>query len=158
MEEIVTVLKTVTKNLAKIRLYIFKSEYNCIECINKGDREISKIFLENINSISNVFGIEYKNLKDLYERKTKVFPYVENNNKLILKKEIVSLMIDYAKSKYNVPSELLIHKCHSYFNALSLNAEERRKAINGLIVLCMDSCSNEQLKKLDNTVDVLCNI
>lgn len=156
MEE--TELKSLVKKLKQIRLFIYKNERICLDLINNGDREEAIASLKFINIILDTFEVEYKSLKDFYERKTKVFPYVENNNKLMLKKEIVFLMIYYAKSKYNFLPELLKYKCHHYFNTLSLNAEEKRKAINGLIVLCMDSCSEEQLKKLDDKVDLLCII
>lgn len=150
--------KSLLRWIKQVRLTIYKFGNICLDNIHKGNREKAIIYLKFINTALESFGVGYKSLKDFYERKTKVFPYVENNGKLNLKKEIVFLMIGYAKSKYDFPSELLKYKCHSYFEALSLNTEEKIKTINGLIVLCMDSCSKEQLKKLDNTVDVLCNI
>lgn len=149
--------KSLLRAIKQIRLAIYKLENICLDNIHKGNREKAIINLVSINLILEPFGVEYKSLKDFYEEKTQVFPYVENNYKLMSKKEIVFLMIGYAKSKYDFPSELLKYKCHSYFKALSLNEEEKIKTINGLIVLCMDSCSKEQLKKLDDSVNILCD-
>lgn len=91
---------------------------------------------------------------------------INKETRLYVPKEIaILLMIKFAKSDEEEPSDSLKDTINEYLKNFSFNAEPNReiKAINRLtelqilVVHCVKSCDKHELSKLDNAVHILAN-
>lgn len=134
---------------------------SCKNNMYQGDRDSAEKDLEIINAIQDELVCEiYEDLVDLHLDDSDIDKYRHKRTVYKDEEHAIELLIMFAKSDEKVPSESLIKAInkHAYSITCSFNDKIRiieyyRKAVNGLFILCMNLCTKEEMKKLDDMLD-----
>lgn len=133
----------------------------CQNYIDFGNRESAQEVLDIINVVQSKLNCdEYESLETWVLDDSESFDCVELAELEEYEIEAMNLMKEYAKSSNAEPSESLrdsvnvyLEECCANIGATPKSILNKRKAgINRLIVLCMKSCTDNELKKLDSIV------
>lgn len=141
---------------------IFAQE--CDKYIDLGKRDDAQEALDIVNVVQSEYNCdEYADLESFMLDESGIYSHIKKRELDESEEEAIKLMIQFAKSSEQNPSEELKEAVneHLYLNdadrgETKLDVIMNRKAkINRLIVLCINSCEESELIRLDGIVDLL---
>lgn len=136
----------------------------CEKYIQSGKREDAQDALDIVDVIQSKLNCdEYGSLETYLLNRSGTYAYIEKRMLEEKEEEALKQMVEYAKSSDTEPSKKLKDSINDYLNeswdTIGLTPQSVRYkiigAINRLIVLCMKSCTDDELKKLDAIVTSL---
>lgn len=136
----------------------------CEKYIDSGERNDAQTALDIVNVVQSKYDCdEYADLESFVLDESGTYGYIEKRELEESEEEAIKLMIQFAKSSEQDPSEELKEAVneHLYLNDANrgktkLDVVMNRKAkINRLIVLCINSCDENELIRLDGIADLL---
>lgn len=136
----------------------------CDRYIDSGKRDDAQEALDIVNVVQSKLNCdEYESLETYKLDVSESFTYVELADLNEYEITAINKMVEYAKSSDTEPSECLKDSINVYLEECSANIGitprsiiyRRKIAINQLIIFCMKSCTDDELKKLDAIVTSL---
>lgn len=136
----------------------------CEKYIDLGKRDDAQEALDIVNVVQSKYDCdEYADLESFILDESGTYGYIEKRELEESEEEAVRLMIQFAKSSEQDPSEELKESIneHLYLNDANRGKTKldvimnRKVNINKLIVLCINSCEESELIRLDDIADLL---
>lgn len=136
----------------------------CQKHIDLGNRESAQEVLDIINVVQSKLNCdEYESLKTWVLDDSESFGYIELAELEEYEIAAIEKMKEFAKFSDTEPSESLRDSVNTYLEECCANIgltpksilNKRKAGVNRLIVLCMKSCTDDELKKLDAIVTSL---
>lgn len=136
----------------------------CDKYIDLGQRDDAQEALDIVNVVQSKYECdEYADLESFMLDESGTYSYIEKRELEESEEKAVKLMIQFAKSSEQDPSEELKEAVNEHLDLIHTNRGDtmldviinRKAKINRLIVLCINSCEESQLIRLDGIVDLL---
>lgn len=141
---------------------IFAQE--CEKYIDLGKRDDAQEALDIVNVVQSKYDCdEYADLESFVLDESGTYNYIEKRELEESEEEAVRILIEFAKSSEQNPSEELKESVNNHLDEIHANVGNtmgdviinRKAKINRLIVLCINSCEESELIRLDDIADLL---
>lgn len=141
---------------------IFAQE--CEKYIDLGKRDDAQEALDIVNVVQSKYDCdEYADLESFILDESGTYYYIEKRELEESEEEAVRILIEFAKSSEQNPSEELKESVNNHLDEIHANVGNtmgdviinRKSKINRLIVLCINSCEESELIRLDDIADLL---
>jgi len=136
----------------------------CEKYIDLGKRDDAQEALDIVNVVQSKYDCEeYADLESFMLDESGTYYYIEKRELEESEEEAVRLLIEFAKSSEQNPSEELKESVNEHLDEIHANLGDtmvdviinREVKINRLIVLCINSCEESELIRLDDIADLL---
>mgnify|MGYP003397603270 CR=1 FL=1 len=136
----------------------------CEKYIDLGKRDDAQEALDIINVVQSKMNCdEYDSLETWVLDDSESYGFIELAEPSDYEIAAIDKMKEFAKSSETEPSDMLRDSVNAYLKVCYANIgltprsilNKRRLYINRLIILCMKSCTNDELKKLDDIINIL---
>lgn len=149
-------MKRLTKN--NLQLILERLNECCFDCIDNGNRNKAKQDLELINLVQERMGGEtFEDLESFLLDDSDHINYHHKRKLLEEEEAVITKLVAFAKSDKTEPSDdlrLAFEKDSYYFTLTAEDArmyqELRRKCFNRLLIICIKSCTSDEMKKLES--------
>lgn len=138
--------------------------HECDRYIDSGERDMAQEALDIVNVVQSEYDCdEYADLESFVLDESGTYGYIEKRELDESEEEAIKLMIQFAKSSEQDPSEELKEAVneHLYLNDANRGKTKldvvmnRKVKINRLIILCINPCEESELIRLDDIADLL---
>lgn len=138
--------------------------HECDRYIDSGERDMAHEALDIINVVQSKYECdEYDDLESFMLDESGTYNYIEKRELEESEEEAVRILIEFAKSSEQNPSEELKESVNNHLDEIHANVGNtmldviinRKAKINRLIVLCINSCEENELIRLDGIVNEL---
>lgn len=158
--------QTMKKEFTEYQLVYIRDVFahECDRYIDSGERDMAHEALDIVNVVQSKYDCdEYADLESFVLDESGTYYYIEKRELEESEEESVRLMIQFAKSSEQNPSEELKEAVneHLYLNDANRGKTKldvvmnRKVKINRLIILCINSCEESELIRLDGIADLL---
>lgn len=138
--------------------------HECDRYIDSGERDMAHEALDIVNVVQSEYDCdEYADLESFVLDEIGTYSYIEKRELEESEEEAVRLMIQFSKSSEQNPSEELKEAVNEHLGLIHANRGKtkldvvmnRKAKINRLIILCINSCEESELIRLDGIADLL---
>lgn len=136
----------------------------CEKYIDLGKRDDAQEALDIVNVVQSEYNCdEYADLESFMLDESGIYSHIKKRELDKSEEEAIKLMIQFAKSSEQNPSEELKEAVNEHLGLIHANRGKtkldvvmnRKVKINRLIILCINSCEESELIRLDDIADLL---